>query len=33
MQSQQIIVIGIAVIISGIAGILIGSSMTSNQDV
>ena len=33
MQSQQIIFIGIAVIVSGIAGVLIGSSMTLNQDV
>lgn len=33
MQSQQIIIIGVAVIVSVIAGILIGSSMNSNQDI
>ena len=33
MQSQQIIIIGVAVIVSVIAGILIGSSMNFTQDI
>jgi len=33
VQSQQIMIIGVAVIVSVIAGILIGSSMNFNQDI